>query len=413
MKSAGNDHRIRQARKAKRFLNLALLMAGLNFVPQVFAQTFSIGSVELSNSVVQVTFPGRADSYYFLNAAPTLGTPSLPVAVALGANASQSLQAPIGGAPALFFRVHQIPLTSTNSLLGDGIPDGWKLQHGLNVFGPSVAGQVPFGDKRAWSQIYQADAAAASLPLAFFPQTSVTNLAGSSNVTLQVSFTEPFTGALTYQVGGTAVPNTATPDLANGDYLQPSGVVNVTNATQAAISINLVSRSAVETDRTLLVALSAQPSPGYTIATNNLSNASLCKVRLAQSTNGVYVGSLAFANALFAKPLGIKMTVRPITINGLKTFASIFDTGGSSIFGKTFSVPTTWTNSFQLAGTSYSQALTNTPFGHNVNLTLTFGTTHLAPRGSYVTPVTLTISNLTSSGRPYVGSGNLTLARFQ
>jgi hypothetical protein len=385
------------------------------------AQYFTIDSAKVGGGMVQLGFTGRGDSYYFLNAAFSAEGAWAPVVATLGTNSSQTLGYPVTG-PNMFFRLEQLPLTSTSSILGDGIPDSWKLQHGLNVFGPSVAGQIPFGDTRTWLQIYQADYAASQLPLAYFPQTSLTNLVGGSNISVQVTFTKPFTGTLNYQLAGTAIPNTATPDLANGDYIQPANnTVSVTNATQASISIALVSRDAIEADKDILLALStravtnyamAPPYTSYLITTNNATNASICRVHLVQSTNGVYVGGVSFASGAFAGTQSARMAIRQLTIGGLKTFASIFDTTGSPILGNTFSVPVTLgTNGFQLNGGCYSRTLTNTAFGRRVDMNLCFGTTRLAANGSLITPVTLSISNLTASGRAYASHGNLVLAR--
>ena len=140
--------------KARFFLCLAALLGLALPIP---AQPFSISSARLTGGVIQITFPGRSDSYYFLSSSPTVTASSQPVLAVIGINGSQAFQTPVTGS-ATFFRVEQIPLTSTSSLLPDGIPDGWKLQHGLNPFGPSVANQLATGYALTWLQVYQQQA---------------------------------------------------------------------------------------------------------------------------------------------------------------------------------------------------------------------------------------------------------------
>src|SRR5260370_11692031 len=134
---------------------LPVAFAGLTTVS---GQPFRITSGVLSNSVLQMTFPGRADSYYFMLAGSSLTVPSGPVAAVLGTNGNQTFQRPVNGGATMFFRVQQLPQTGANDQDLDGIPDAWELQHGLNPLYSSDANQVPLGDTRTWLQIYHADA---------------------------------------------------------------------------------------------------------------------------------------------------------------------------------------------------------------------------------------------------------------
>ncbi|MGH7972369.1 MAG: hypothetical protein ACREIC_26960, partial [Limisphaerales bacterium] len=181
-------------------------------------------------------------------------------------------------------------------------------------------------------------------------------------------------------------------------------------ATQAVININLVSRSAVESDRVLLIALSSTNQ--YAISTN----ASICAARLPAATNGVYVGSLSFSNGLFIGSQPVKMAVRA---GQGGTNLALFDVTGNAFFGNTFTVPVVLNPSgFQFAG-GYSATVTNTPFGRPVGLALNFGATQQDTNNiafvtnAFVTPVTLTVTGLTASGRGYSGQGRMTLSRSQ
>src|ERR1700678_4444110 len=73
----------------------------------------------------------------------------------------------------------------------DGIPNTWKIQHGLSTLDPSVTDQIAPGSTLTWLQVYQNSTNLASLPLAYFRASSSTVIAGSSNATVQIAFTKP------------------------------------------------------------------------------------------------------------------------------------------------------------------------------------------------------------------------------
>jgi hypothetical protein len=374
------------------------------------AQTFTITSATLSNDVLQISFPGRADSYYFLHSQISMSVTSPPVSALLGSVGSLVFNSLVTGSTR-FFRVEQIPLSSTNSLLGDGIPDGWKLQNGLDPFDPSVTNQVPFGDTQTWLQVYQTTTSLAALPLAYFPTPSTTVVVGATNVTVQVAFTKPFSGTLNYQVSGSALADVNTPTGPAGDYIPPTGyITNLQSALAADISIALTPVSAVEVDRTLLVALSYQSNAAlrsYTITTKTSVEA----IHIVQSTQGVFVGTLGFTNGVYATSKGVKMALRS---------GAFFDVTGDPLLGDSFTVLVNSSASgFQLNNSSFTRQITNTPWGRPLNLNLTFGATITNTaaindtNAVFVTPVSLTVNGLTGSGRSVTGYGTLTLSRAQ
>jgi hypothetical protein len=379
-----------------------LLLLFISFIP-ARAQELRVSSAILSNSTLKLSFPARSDSYYFLLSEPSLDSTWTPVTACLGTNGDQTFLGSVQGASVSFFRLQQLPLTGSNDQDNDGIPDAWELQHGLNPLLATDAAQSPLGDTRSWLQIYQAEASIAQLPLAYFPQTALTNVVGGSNVAIQVAFTKPFTGRLNFQLSGTAIPEKGD---GNGDYY-PTNYVDVVGATQAPIAVGLVPRSAVEVDRTLVVALSAPAAAtGYRIT----NNTSVCVVRLAQSTQGIYLGTLDITNGLYMGSQSVKLAFRPAPGGATVAF---FDVTGNPVLGDNFTVPATVGNmGFQPAG-SYSRQLTNTPFGRPLNVNLAFGTAQHNATPSFMIPVTLNISGLTASGQAYMGAGNLTLTRAQ
>jgi len=257
---------------------------------------------------------------------------------------------------------------------------------------------VPFGDTRTWLQIYKAEA---GLPLAYFPVSSTTVVAGATNVTLQIAFTKPFSGTLNYRLGGTAIPYNG----GIGDYVMPPGSVSVANSTTATITINLTPSPAVEINRTLLVALSASSSNAvYTISTN-----SVAAVRILQSSQGIFVGDLTITNGLHFGAQSVKMAIRPGPGN---TTMAFFDFASNPLLGNSFSVPiTAGTNGFQLSGASYTNQISNTPWGRSLSFNLSFGATR-ANQTVFTTPFALSIAGLTGSGLPYVGYGNLNLSQM-
>lgn len=381
--------------------------------PIVATQAFRVVAVSVTNAFLRMAFPGRSDSYYILHSSSPLKAAFAPTNALLGSDRMLHFQQAVVASPA-FFRVQRIPLASTNSLLTDGIPDGWKLQHGLSVFGPSVANQVPLGDTRTWLQISKDDITLSMLPAAYFLQSSNTVIAGSSNVTLQVAFTKPFTGLLKYQVSGSAVPTTAS---AVGDYTSPSGFVNVVNTTNALFTINLIPHPAVEAIRTLVIGLSTSNPPTALLNPGNynsfytlLTNASVCEVPIIQSSLGAFVGSLTITNGLPLVTQPIKMALRP-AVGGTVAF---FDATGSTLLPGTFAVPATADSQSFSLNSGFSQQITNTVIGRPLTVALSFKATQSDPAGGLFTiPVTVTLTGLTASGKSYVGSGTLTLSRVQ
>jgi hypothetical protein len=381
---------------------VAILVA----LSSALAQDFRITTATLSNGVAQIGFPSRADSYYLLHAADSLTATSPAVAALLGASGPQLFQSPLS-AQAVFFRLEEIPLTSTNSVLGDPVPDAWKLQQGLSIFNPTILNQSPPGDTRTWYQIYTNSLGLAQLPLAYFPAASSTVIAGSTEADVPVSFSKPFTGRLTYHLSGTAVPYAPTAAGQDGDYFPPPGYVDVTNSTSALISIGLVQRQAVEADRSLLVALSV--IPGSTTAYAITNNTSVHAVQIAQSLQGVYLGTFSITNGLRIGAQPVKMAIRPGSGGGTVAF---FDVTGNPLLGDNFSIPASVdTVGFQLTG-GFSRQLTNTPFARPLTLTVAFGATQ-TNGAAFITPATITANGLTASGVPYTGAGYLTLTRSQ
>jgi hypothetical protein len=382
-------------------LALAVLLAG---GWRTAGQEFEITSATLGESTLQITFPGRADSYYLLDAAESLSLGWQPTNALLGSVGGLSFAPALGHERAVFFRVEQLPLTATNDIIGDGIPDGFKLLHGLPVFGPSEANLVPLGDTRTWLEIYNWTADQEALPVAQFGAPSYTVVAGSGAFSVPVQFTKPYTGWFTYQLSGTAVPSSAG---VTGDYIRPSGSNYCNNAATANITITLTSQPDIEVNRTIVIAISAPPltNQTYTITTNT----SVTTVRILQSTLGLFVGTLAITNGAQVGAQSVKMAIRP----GANGNLAWLDVTGNALLGNMFSIPVNaGTNGFQLGGAQYSTVVTNTPWGRSLGVNLSFGATQ-TNGNSLATPLTMSLSGLTASGLSYSGFGTLNLARSQ
>ncbi len=264
---------------------------------------------------------------------------------------------------------------------------------------------MPLGDVRTWLQIYQSQTNLAALPLAYFPASSYTVVANSANVSVPVSFTKPFTGRLTYQLSGTAIPSS--PGV-TGDYVQPPGNVFLDNASAASISISLVQEPDVEINRSIVIAISTPPitNQTYTVTTNSC----VTTVQIVQSALGVFVGTLTVTNGPFMGAQSVKMALRPGSGNSTLAFV---DVTGNAFLGNTFSIPAqASTNGFQLNGDQFSNVVTNTPWGRSLNVYLSFGATQTNGT-SFTTPVSMSLAGLTASGISYGGSGTLNLTRSQ
>jgi len=287
---------------------------------------------------------------------------------------------------------------------GDGMPNLWELQHGLSPSSPTDSILVPLGDVRNWLQIYTDDVANAKLPLASFPYTATNILADATSVSIPVIFDKPFIGFLTYRLSGTAVAATA---MASGDYEQPSGSVYCNNTIAVSIQIDLVPKSDIEINRSIVIALAAPPldSQGYTIS----KNTSVATVHIVQSTQGLYVGMLSVTNGVFTGAQPVKMALRSGSGGGTAAF---FDVTGNPLLGNRFTVPVqSDANGFQLSGAQFPTTVTNTPWGRSLEVTLSFGVTSNFTNSTFLTPVTIALAGLTSSGVSYLGNGTLTLTR--
>jgi hypothetical protein len=278
----GNKQHFGNAKRPIRFVSplcnrISLVWLWRNWLPILLffcewgtsatAQSFKINPVTVSNGAVVINFPTRSDSYYLLQATPTLNSTSSPVNAILGNGGLLGFNPASSQTGSMFYRVEQLPLTSPNSLQNDGIPDAWKLQQGLNPLTPGVVTNLANGCSTTWLQVYMQQTNLQSLPVAFFPNPNSTVVVGLTNVSIPVALTKPYTGFLTYQLSGTAVPQSSG---VTGDYVPTSGKVFVANSTTANISITLVPETDIEINRSIVMAISAPPvaSQTYAIATN-------------------------------------------------------------------------------------------------------------------------------------------------
>jgi hypothetical protein len=389
------------------FVLLGLILCG--WKTPVEAQSFSIGPPALSNGAINFSLTNSQTSfYYLLDIAPVLSSPFGPTNAFLGNGGVLNFAPELNPLGSAFYRVEELPLSSLNDILGDGIPDGFKLLHGLPVFGPSQANAVPLGSTNTWLGIYRRQTNLAALPLAFFPFPTTNVLVGTSNVSILVALTRPLTGWIYYQISGTAIPSATG---VTGDYVPPTGSVFINNTTIGHIAINLNPEPDIEVNRTIVIALAAPPiaNQTYTIATN------ICvsTVQIVQSSAGLYVGTLALTNGLFAGTQSVKMALRPGAGNST---VALLDVTGNALFPNTFSVPVQSSlNGFQLfSSTQVTNVVTNTPWGRTLTNYLSFGTTETNANGiTFSTPVSISLAGLTTSGVSYSGAGTLTLTISQ
>jgi hypothetical protein len=361
------------------------------------AQDFRIDSVEFNRGVLHITFPGRADSYYLLQSGPALASSLPPTAAVLGTNANQSFDSPAASAAATFFRVEQIPLTSMTSLLGEPIPDAWKLLHGLNIFDANLLNQLAPGDTRTWLQVYQNQ----QLPIAYFLETSSSVLADATNTTVQIGFSRSFSGRLTYAIGGTAL---AAAGRQQGDYRPLPGFLDVTNVMNAQIPVTLIGSPAVTAPKSLLLTLS---QPNVAVAGYQLRSNLVHEILIRADSAGTYVGTLTPTNQSLLGPQAIRVALRDGTSGDLSAY---FDTSQGTFFRTPFQMPVRKSGSSRLqflAPASGSISVTNLPERLHWTLTVSDLTgTNGALTGSF----TLSVSGLSASGREMQVLGDLRLS---
>jgi hypothetical protein len=105
-----------------------------------------------SDGRLELRFSGASASYYRLLQGADVTSIDQPVALGL----TPPLITPLGDAPRGFFRVQQVPRTSSLDSDGDQIPDIYELQHPpLNGLIPSDAGADPDGNGKTALQEYQ------------------------------------------------------------------------------------------------------------------------------------------------------------------------------------------------------------------------------------------------------------------
>lgn len=376
-------------------LGSLILLAGLLTAS---AQTFRIDSAAITNSMLQISFSGRADSYYFLLSASSLSVTQTPMAAMLGGNGSEVFTNSLVGAATMFFRLEQLPLTSTNDQDHDGIPDAWELQHGLNPFLASDAAQVVPPDPRTWLQKYLDEIASLQLPLAYFPSATSAVLADATNAVIPVAFSKPFTGRLTYQVGGTAVAATVG---TLGDYRPLPRYLDVTGSTNAQIPVTLISSRFVTTSRSLVLTLSQTDPPAYRVQSNVVY-----EVHILSDSAGSFVGNFTTTNDFLLGAQPVRVALRASGGTGLVAY---FDTSQSSFFAGPIQVPVqvVATNLLHFTNpTSGVLSLTNLP--QPMQWTLSLGDL-TGTNGILAGGFTLTLRGLSSSGRQVQAAGNLTL----
>lgn len=173
-------------RRSSAFLAALLHLSGLS--PRIFAQDFHITQARLdSNNRPRVEFAGSATNYYVLHRGNDVLTITNPVALLLGSDGPMEFTgAALAPAPsAVFFRVHQIPLTQPADSDGDGIDDLWEFYRAgtLNPLDPADAQRIAPSGKT-----YLLEYQAATFPPPKLVETSPANGESGVAVTRETIF---------------------------------------------------------------------------------------------------------------------------------------------------------------------------------------------------------------------------------
>jgi hypothetical protein len=416
--------------KASRIVRGLLVLALGNVAGH--AQNLVITSIAVTNGSVQINFPGSADSYFLLEATPSLSVPLSPVSATLGANGSQTFRQVSGGSASMFFRVQKAPLTSLNDMDGDGLPDVWELQHGLNPLDATDASRISTDGVHTWFQVYQSYLN--TLPLdAWFtaPESAVLSYTGTTNspapLNVQVRFTRAVTGTFGY--------NTSGPALTNVDYAPLSGQIQVNNSATAVIPVQPLTSSSLRGPRSVVVTLK-RPGPNApaailaTPAGNGVDQFASQAITIRDADQGLYSGSLSFLSQTTRTVAGgqTNVTIIPAPAIAPSTLLMALRSGSPNgvavlelpecvLFGNNrLVIPVSlagnyggFTSASPISGTTLLPQFGN----RSVSWTLQLAKVSFTNQGqAFAADCVITVNGLSASGRALVLNGSLSATRI-
>jgi hypothetical protein len=398
----------------------------------VHAQNLVITSIAVTNGSVQIGFPGSVDSYFLLEATPSLNAPLSPVSAMLGANASQTFQQVSGGSASMFFRIQKAPLTSLNDMDGDGLPDVWELQHGLNPLDPTDAPRISTDGVHTWLQLYQAYLN--TLPLnAWFtaPESAILSYTGATNLpaplNVPVRFTRAVTGAYSYNISGPAV--------ANVDYAPLSGQIQVNNSATALIPLQPLTSSSLRGPRSVVLTLKrpGTNAPAAVLATpagNGVDQFASQVITIRDADQGLYSGNLSFLSQTTRTVAGgqTNVTIIPAPAIAPSTLLMALRSGSPNgvavlefpecvLFGNNrLVIPVSLTGNYSgftstatISGTTLLSQLAN----RSVYWTLQLANVSFTNQGQgFAADCVITVNGLSASGRSLVLNGSISATRI-
>lgn len=369
------------------------------------AQEFKISANVLPSGALKLSFPSDSVSYYVLLSGLESGSITQRTSAVLGTNVSGSFEQIISSARSMFFTIQRIPRRSPTDLDNDGIDDVYELSHGsdLNPLDRSDATlPYPPTPNLTWLQKYQRDVIDGQPTTVGFPIPMSTVLADEATATVPITFSKPFTGTITYQIGGTAVPGLPSN---GGDFFFPSGSISVNNRSTAEISIPLVPHAWLAGDRTIVLSLTTPPNAAYQL----IPGKSVHQIKITQSDAGVFSGVMTVTNGFLLGSQSITLALRSLPGGG---FSAIVDTSRSTLFQEPLRVGA----NFGPDGSLSFLAPIKGGFGNGVFLrpvtwNLSLGTM-ASTNGILSGPFSLDFDGLSAAGRTDRALGTLILTKL-
>jgi hypothetical protein len=124
-------------------------------VAKPYELPFKINILSTLDNRLQLRAQSIGGTYLWLMATSDIGQTLQPVAALIGQDSFTMFPLFAQNNLQQYFVINRFPMDSPASMLQDGIPDGWKLRHGLNPANRTLASQISADGSKTWLQFYQ------------------------------------------------------------------------------------------------------------------------------------------------------------------------------------------------------------------------------------------------------------------
>jgi hypothetical protein len=137
--------------------------------------------------------------------------------------------------------------------------------------------------------------------VAWFPTKATTVNSWDGSAEVEIAFSEPVTGSLTYQLGGSAI--------SGDDYIQPAPTITLSGATSAKLPIQLKPQSALRTSRQLVITLQVRKDGNVRTGGGENNRYSTHNIRIRDADAGLYSGTMGFYSKATSTTSGGQTTI--------------------------------------------------------------------------------------------------------